>query len=184
MAKSDDDVLESGGADVYKVVTRAKAGRLPITEEMLRNSPSGDLFGLTQNAGMGWNPAETGRPQFLILSTQGGLRAPDGTPIALGYHTGHWEIGLLVQAAAEELRRLGANPFAGYCSDLVTAGRRAPPECSTAYRLATPPLFRRLADLAPPQRRCWGSRHATRGCRRYDGGSRADRLPCAVVPAA
>ena len=26
--------------------------------------------------------------------------APDGTPIALGYHTGHWEIGLLVEAAA------------------------------------------------------------------------------------
>ena len=27
------------------------SGTLPITEEMLRNDPSGDLFGLTQNAG-------------------------------------------------------------------------------------------------------------------------------------
>ena len=41
---------------------------------------------------------------MLILSTQGGIREPDGSPLALGYHTGHWEVGLLVQAAAEELR--------------------------------------------------------------------------------
>ena len=71
------------------------AGKLPLTEAMLREAPSGDLFGMTQNAGMGWNPSELGRKQFLILSTQGGIRAEDGRPIALGYHTGHWEIGLL-----------------------------------------------------------------------------------------
>src|SRR3990172_7735264 len=78
-------------------------GRLPLTAEMLRDQPSGDIFGLTQNAGMGWDPRELDRRQFLILSTQGGMRGPDGRPIALGYHTGHWEIGLLVQAAAHEL---------------------------------------------------------------------------------
>ncbi len=64
---------------------------------------------------MGWDPRELGRPQFLILSTQGGIRAPDGTPVALGYHTGHWEVGLLMQAAAEELQRLECLPFAGFC---------------------------------------------------------------------
>src|SRR6202035_4181733 len=37
--------------------------------------------------------------------------------IALGYHTGHWEVGLLMKAAAEELRRLRAVPFAGYVTD-------------------------------------------------------------------
>ena len=97
------DVFDSGTHEIYQIQTRANgpAGSLPITEEMLLHSPSGDLFGMTQNAGMGWNPSEVGRKQFLILSTQGGLRAPDGKPIALGYHTGHWEIGLLVQAAAE-----------------------------------------------------------------------------------
>ena len=47
----------------------------------------------------------------------GGLRGNDGEPIALGYHTGHWEIGLLVREAAETLRAHGAIPFAGYCSD-------------------------------------------------------------------
>ncbi len=51
------------------------------------------------------------------MSTQGGLRDSDGSPIALGYHTGHWEIGLLVRAAAETLRAEGALPFAAYCSD-------------------------------------------------------------------
>src|SRR6202161_1299847 len=112
------DIFDSP-PDIYEVQTRARGpeGQLPLTEEMLRNSPSGDLFGLSQNVGMGWNPAEAGRKQFLILSTQGGLRAPDGKPIALGYHTGHWEIGLLVQEAAEELRRLDVVPFAGMVSD-------------------------------------------------------------------
>ena len=66
---------------------------------------------------MGWNPAELNRREFLILSTQGGIRAPDGSPVALGYHTGHWEVGLLMKAAAEELKTLGAIPFAGYCTD-------------------------------------------------------------------
>ncbi len=93
------------------------SGRLPITEEMLLNEPSGNLFGLTQNAGMGWDPADVGKAQYLIVSTQGGLRDPGGKPIALGYHTGHWEIGLLVQQAAETLREQGAVPFAAYCSD-------------------------------------------------------------------
>lgn len=31
---------------------KGPAGRLPITEEMLRSEPSGNLFGLTQNAGI------------------------------------------------------------------------------------------------------------------------------------
>jgi len=42
---------------MYSVHTRAAgpAGSLPLTEEMLRNWSSGDLFGLSQDAGMGWN---------------------------------------------------------------------------------------------------------------------------------
>jgi len=56
-------------------------------------------------------------PQFLVISTQGGLRAPDGSPIALGFHTGHFEVGLLVQAAAEEIKAAGGLPFSAYCSD-------------------------------------------------------------------
>src|ERR1700730_3813714 len=92
-------------------------GSLPLTEEMLRNAPSGDLFGWSQNGGMGWKPSELNKREFLILSTQRGIPAEDVSPIALGYHTGHWEVGLLMKAAAEELRALGHIPFAGYCSD-------------------------------------------------------------------
>ncbi len=107
--------------DAATPVTRSQgdgpAGALPLTEDLLRNAGSGDLFGLTQNAGMGWDPAEVTRPQYLILSTQGGLRAEDGQPLALGYHTGHWEVSLLVRAAAEALREQGGLPFAAHCSD-------------------------------------------------------------------
>jgi xylonate dehydratase len=108
-----------GGDDLATTRTKARGpeGRLPITREMLLSEPSGNLFGMTQDAGMGWNPADVNRAQVLIVSTQGGLRDTDGSPIALGFHTGHWEIGLLVRAAAETLRAEGVVPFAAYCSD-------------------------------------------------------------------
>jgi len=109
------------GTGELLATTRTKAsgpeGRLPITAKMLLEEPSGNLFGMTQDAGMGWNPAEVGRAQFLIVSTQGGLRAEDGSPVALGFHTGHWEIGLLVREAAQALRAEGVIPFAAYVSD-------------------------------------------------------------------
>src|SRR5262245_52906861 len=113
------DELLGSGSWFAETRTNASgpAGRLPITPEMLLEEPSGHLFGMTQDAGMGWNPAEVWRDQFLILSTHGGLRKDDGRPIALGYHTGHWEIGLLVRRAAETLRESGVVPFAAYCSD-------------------------------------------------------------------
>ena len=105
--------------DLFDVATTAPgpAGSLPLTEEMLLNRPSGDLFGLTQNAGMGWDPSAMSGPEVLILSTLGGLRNEQGKPIALGYHTGHWEVGLQVRECAEELTRKGAVPFAGFVSD-------------------------------------------------------------------
>ncbi|MGV3616544.1 MAG: YjhG/YagF family D-xylonate dehydratase [Fimbriimonas sp.] len=106
-------------SDLYDVATRAKgpAGSLPLTAEMLLHRPSGDLFGLSQNAGMGWDAEKVAGREILILSTLGGLRGEDGRPIALGYHTGHWEVGLQVRECAEELRRLDAIPFAGFVSD-------------------------------------------------------------------
>jgi putative YjhG/YagF family dehydratase len=92
-------------------------GLLPITPEMLLTAPSGNLFGLSQNAGMGWEPQKLLGSEVLILSTHGGLRAADGTPIALGFHTGHWELGALVAEAAITLKALDAIPFAGACTD-------------------------------------------------------------------
>src|SRR6202035_4819711 len=105
-------VLESDSLDLGAVTTHAPgpAGQLPITAEMLLTQPSGNLFGLSQNVGMGWNPAHILDPEVLILSTHGGLRAEDGTPIALGFHTGHWEVRSLVAAAARELKSMHAVP--------------------------------------------------------------------------
>ena len=100
-----------------RLMGRSPSGSLPVDEDTLRDAPSGDLFGLTQNAGMGWPAGDLAKDPYLILSTQGGLRAEDGRPIALGYHTGHWEIGLQVRAAAETLREAGALPFAASVSD-------------------------------------------------------------------
>ena len=107
--------FDSEDPRLFDVSTRAPGpkGALPLTPQMLRERPSGDLFGWTQNAGMGWNPSALGGKEFLMLSTHGGIRAADGTPIALGYHTGHWEVGLLLEAAAGVFKSAGAIPFAG-----------------------------------------------------------------------
>jgi len=104
---------------LYQIRTRGKgpAGQLPLSEDQLREAPSGDLFGLTQSVGMGWDPDKLDGDAYLILNTHGGVRAPDGTPIALGYHTGHWEIGLQVQEAANHLKVAGRVPYAAHCSD-------------------------------------------------------------------
>ena len=66
-----EDIVGSAGA-AWEVKTSAAgpAGRLPLTAEMLLERPSGDIFGLTQNAGMGWDPSQLGRPQFLMLSVE------------------------------------------------------------------------------------------------------------------
>jgi putative YjhG/YagF family dehydratase len=129
-------------------------GRLPLTEEMLLHEPSGNLFGLTQNAGMGWNPDEVNHPAFLILSTLGGLRDESGKPLALGYHTGHWELGLLVREAAETLRAQGALPFAGYVSDPCDGRSQGTPAMldSLAYRNDAAVVMRRLIRSLPTRR--------------------------------
>ncbi len=80
-------------------------GRLPPPRDALREEPSGNLFGMTQNVAMGWSPEEVGLDHYCIVSTQGGLRAEDGSPLALGYHTGHWEISLLVERAPADAAR-------------------------------------------------------------------------------
>ncbi len=141
---------------VYDVRTRAAgpSGRLPLTEAMLREWASGDLFGLTQNAGMGWEPSELGRPQFMILSTLGGLRAQDGSPIALGLHTGHWELGLQVKAAALALKERGAIPFAAHVSDPCDGRTQGTTGMfdSLPYRNDAAIVLRRLARSLPQRR--------------------------------
>jgi len=134
------------------------SGKLPITEEMLIHEPSGNLFGMTQNAGMGWDPAEVGRDQYLIISTHGGLRDADGSPLALGYHTGHWEIELLVRQAAKTLKDQGVLPFSVYCSDPCD-GRTQGTEGmfdSLPYRNDAAMIMRRLIRSLPQRQGVMG----------------------------
>ena len=149
-------LLESPDARLYEVRTHGPGpvGKLPFTEQMLLDSPSGDLFGMTQNAGMGWNPQQLLRPQFLVLSTQGGIRDEQGRPIALGYHTGHWEVGLLMRAAAEELDRLERLPFAAYVSDPCDGRTQGTPGMmdSLPYRNDAAIVLRRLIRSLPQRR--------------------------------
>jgi putative YjhG/YagF family dehydratase len=147
-----EDVLGSAHLiDRSRLEGEGPPGRLPLTPDMLRNEPSGNIFGLTQNAGMGWQSDALGGPQYVIVSTMGGLRAEQGEPIALGYHTGHWEIGLLVRRAAEALRDAGAVPFAVYCSDPCDGRTQGTTGMfdSLAYRNDAAMVMRRLIRSLP-----------------------------------
>jgi len=103
----------------YDVRTRkaGPAGRLPLTPTLLREAPSGDLFGMTMNAGMGWNPDELDRDGVMIVSTMGGRAGADGRPIALGLHQGHFQLDQLVDAAAREIAAQGALPYSASVTD-------------------------------------------------------------------
>jgi len=150
------DSFDSGDPSLYAVISKqpGPAGALPITADDLLHRPSGDIFGWTQDVGMGWQPAELRRPEALILSTQGGVREPDGSPLALGYHTGHWEVGLLVRAAAETLRKVGLLPFAGFVTDPCdgrTQGTTGMMD-SLPYRNDAAIVLRRLIRSLPTRR--------------------------------
>jgi len=182
-----DTVLESPGMRYTEVRTHAPGpeGRLPITAEMLLTEPSGNLFGLTQNAGMGWEPGRLLDPDFLILSTHGGLRAQDGTPIALGFHSGHWEVGLLVAEAARELRGLHAVPFAGACTDPCD-GRTQGTEGmldSLPYRNDAAMVLRRLMRSLPTRRGVMGVATCDKGLPAMMMAlASSGRLPSILVP--
>ena len=172
---------------VYDIVTSGPgpSGSLPLDDELLRNAPSGDLFGLTQNAGMGWSPNRLRQPEFLILSTQGGLRASDGRPIALGFHTGHWEVGLLVEEAARTIASLDSTPFAAYVSDPCdgrTQGTRGMFD-SLAYRNDAAQVMRRLIRSLPTRKGVMGVATCDKGLpAMMIALASQSNLPAVVVP--
>lgn len=173
--------------NLYEVQTHAPGpmGSLPFQADWLRDTASGNVFGWTQDAAMGWSPEQLGKPEFLILSTQGGIRAPDGTPIALGYHTGHWEVGLLAQAAAEEIKHHNAIPFAGFVSDPCdgrTQGTTGMMD-SLAYRNDAATVLRRLIRSLPTRRGVLGIATCDKGLPAMMMALAAQKsLPCVVLP--
>jgi putative YjhG/YagF family dehydratase len=181
------DPFDCDDPDVFDVPTRAAGppGTLPFTAEMLATRPSGDLFGWSQNAGMGWNPSALGAKEFLILSTHGGVRAPDGTPIALGYHTGHWEVGLLVEEAARVLKALGAIPFAAACTDPCDGRSQGTTAMfdSLPFRNDAATIFRRLIRSLPTGRGVLGVATCDKGLPAMMMAlAGSGDLPCVLVP--
>ena len=153
-------ILDSSSADIFTIRTTASGptGALPFTGSFLQDSPSGDVFGWTQDAGMGWDPSELGSPEFLMLSTSGGIRNPDGTPVALGLHTGHWEVSLLMEEAAGVFKANGAVPFAVFCSDPCDGRSQGTTGMfdSLAYRNDAATVLRRLTRSLPTARGMMG----------------------------
>lgn len=180
-------LVETADPSIYELHTHGAGpqGSLPLTPEMLRESPSGDIFGMTQDVGMGWKPSELNGQEFLILSTQGGIRAPDGSPIALGYHTGHWEVGLLMKAAAEEIRKLRGVPFAGFVTDPCdgrTQGTVGMMD-SLPYRNDAAMVLRRLIRSLPTRKGVLGVATCDKGLPAMMMALAAMReLPCVLVP--
>jgi putative YjhG/YagF family dehydratase len=187
MTTTDFASLVDSDPSLFDVQTSAAgpAGKLPLTEELLRHAPSGDLFGWTQNVGMGWKPDELARREFLILSTSGGLRGPQGEAIALGYHTGHWEVSLLVKAAAEEFHRLRCVPFAGACTDPCDGRSQGTSGMmdSLPYRNDAALVLRRLIRSLPTRRGVLGVATCDKGLPAMMMALAAmHELPCVLVP--
>ena len=180
-------LLDSSDPSLYNVHSRAPGpqGRLPLTAQMLLERPSGDLFGLTQDAAMGWDPQKLTGREYLILSTHGGLRAPDGQPVALGFHTGHWEVALQVAAAAEELKAWDAVPFAAYCTDPCDGRTQGTTGMfdSLPYRNDASMVLRRLIRSLPTRRGVLGVATCDKGLPAMMMALAATGdLPCVLVP--
>jgi len=150
------ELLDAGDPSLFDVTTHGPGprGRLPLTGEMLRQRPSGDAFGMTEDAGQGFPPERLAGPQYVMLSNLGGLRADDGSVVALGYHTGHFELGLALREAAEQIRQDGGVPYAAHCTDPCDGRTQGTPGMfdSLAYRNDAASVLRRLARSIPTAR--------------------------------
>jgi putative YjhG/YagF family dehydratase len=181
------NLFDSADPSLYDIRSKAPGpqGALPITPEMLLQRPSGDLFGWAQDAGMGWDPKALGGREILILSTHGGIRAADGTPVALGYHTGHWEVGLLMDAAAKELKSAGAVPFAAYCTDPCDGRSQGTTGMfdSLPYRNDAATVFLRLIRSLPTRSGVIGVATCDKGLPAMMMALAGTRdLPCVLIP--
>ena len=180
-------ILDSGDESIFTLQTKAPgpSGNLPFTKEQLATHPSGHLFGWTQNVGMGWDADKVAGGDYLILSTQGGIRQSDGTPVALGYHTGHFEVGLLMEEAAKTISSLGGVPFAGFVSDPCdgrTQGTDGMMD-SLPFRNDAATVFRRLIRSHPTRKGVAGVATCDKGLPAMMMAlASCDDLPTVLIP--
>ena len=181
------EILDSGDQSLYHVTTHGPGpeGKLPLTPEILKHRPSGDAFGMTEDAGMGWKPETLAGPQYVMISNLGGVRADDGSAVALGYHTGHWELGLAMTAAAEVIKQAGGVPYAAHCTDPCDGRTQGTPGMfdSLAYRNDAASVFRRQVRSIPTARGVLGVATCDKGLPATMMALAGFRdLPCALIP--
>jgi len=181
------DLLDSNDSTLYDVLTHGPGpiGKLPLTAEMLSHRPSGDAFGMTEDAGMGWPPERLAGPQYVMLSTLGGIRGDDGSTVALGHHTGHFELGLAMRAAADEFKQAGGVPYAAHCSDPCDGRTQGTPGMfdSLAYRNDAASVMRRQARSIPTARGLLGVATCDKGLPAMMMALASFQdLPCVLLP--
>ena len=157
MSATDFRTLVDSDPSLFDVHTHAPgpSGSLPLTEEMLRHAPSGDLFGWTQDVGMGWKPGELGRAEVLLLSTSGGIRNPDGRPLSL-HHP------LPFRFEFESLRLRACLCVSLRAASIVRESRLDPfvlgaPASRAAGGLVAPSICARSTGCASTSSRSWRS---------------------------
>lgn len=152
---------------IYDSPTHAEGaqGELPLTEDILRNRPSGDMFGMTLNAGMGWEPSELANDGVMMISTLAGIRSADGSPKALALHTGGYELGVQLEAAAEVLKENNKLPYAAFVSDPCDGRTQGTIGMfdSLPYRNDAAVVFRRLIRSLPTRKGVLGVASCDKG---------------------
>lgn len=90
-----------------------------------------------------------------------------------GFHTGHWEVGLLVAEAARELRKFHAIPFAGACTDPCDGRTQGTDGMldSLPYRNDAAMVLRRLMRSLPTRKGVMGIATCDKGLPRHDDGA-------------
>ena len=137
----------------YAVITHAAGPRRAAADPADADGiPSGNLFGMTQNAGMGWDANKLTGKEVLIIGTRrhprrGRTPGRAGLPPALGDR--HADAG-----GGEEITRNGGIPFAAFVSDPCDGRSQGTHGMfdSLPYRNDAAIVFRRLIRSLPTRR--------------------------------
>ena len=162
------NLFENDASDlILKSRTHADGpeGVLPLTPEALRNSPSGNIFGMTIDAGMGWDPSTLANGDVMMISTYGGLKKDDGTTVAVGLHPGHFELDGLLTEAANTLKSMGYVPSAAYVTDPCDGRTQGTTGMfdSLPYRNDAAQVMRRLIRSLPTRKAVIGVASCDKG---------------------
>lgn len=152
---------------IYKAATHAEGpkGKLPLTPSLLKESPSGNIFGMTINAGMGWNPDELDNGDVMLIGTKGGMRGADNETVAVGLHNGHFELDIQMDVAARTIKEMGLVPHATFVTDPCDGRSQGTTGMfdSLPYRNDASIVMRRLIRSLPTRKATMGFASCDKG---------------------